>query len=94
MVAATWEASAILPEPLWSLLEMRETVDTGREVREERNISVPTAECLPWHAWRKQGVFAGCETSPASPPSLSAKGSVLIRTSITLSICSKRIQLL
>lgn len=41
-----------------------------------------------------QGTFAGRATSRASPPFLSAKGSVLIRTSITLSICSKRIQLL
>lgn len=94
MVAATCEAAAIPPDPLQSLLEMRGTVDTGREVRQERNISVPTAACLPWRAWRKQGVFAGCETSRASPPFLSAKGSFLIRTSITLSICSKRIQLL
>lgn len=41
-----------------------------------------------------QGVFAGCVTSQAAPPLLSAKGSSLIRTSITLSICSQRIQLL
>lgn len=43
-----------------------------------------------------QGVFAGrAERIIVSlPPSLNAKGSFLIRTSITLSICFKRIQLL
>lgn len=76
--------------------ETGRAVGSGREVGEkEGSLSLGSASALASlekAVW--QGVFAGLATSQASLLILGAKGSFLIRTSITLSICSKRIQLL
>lgn len=67
--------------------------ETGAEGTGSVSCAAACAPCeLRGAVW--QGVLAGRATSRASPPPLDAKGSFLIRTSITLSICSKRIQLL
>lgn len=102
LVAPTWVALATLPGSAGHFRFTEKGIEAGKEEVGSKRKKMPPSSSAEaswvWQALRERfsrGSLQGVQTaSQDSPPFLDAKGSFLIRTSITLSICSKRIQLL